>query len=46
MGEIGVAEHPMKPDPHHAAYIGLVVALVALGFALAALGVALTVGVH
>jgi hypothetical protein len=36
----------MKPDPHHAAYIGLVVALAAFGFALAALGVALTVGVH
>jgi hypothetical protein len=36
--------NPMKPDPHHAAYIGLVVALVALGFALAALGAALTVG--
>ena len=38
--------NPIKPDPHHAAYIGLVLALVALGIALAALGVALTVGVH
>lgn len=38
---IGVANHPMKPDPHHAAYIGLATALVALGFALAAFSLAL-----
>lgn len=39
-----MANHPMKPDPHHAAYIGLAVSLVAFGFALAALGAALTLG--
>lgn len=39
-----MARHPLKPDPHHAAYIGLVVALVAFGFAIAALAAALTVG--
>lgn len=38
---IGVAGHPMRPDPHHAAWIGLLVALAAFGFALAALSVAL-----
>jgi hypothetical protein len=37
---------PFKPDPHHAAYIGLVVALVAFGFAIAALGAALVLGVR
>lgn len=31
-----------KPNPMHAAYIGLVMGLVAFGLALAALGVALT----
>ena len=39
-----VANHPMKPDPVHAAYIGLIMALVAFGLALAALG--LTLAVH
>jgi len=34
----------MKPDPHHAAYIGLVVSLVAFGLAIAALGAAVSVG--
>ena len=33
----------MKPDPHHAAYIGLVMSLVSFGLAIAALGAALTV---
>lgn len=41
-----VANHPMKPDPTHAAYIGLVMALVAFGVALAALGLALAMVVH
>ena len=36
--------HPMRPDPHHAAYIGLIVALVAFGFAIAALGAAVSMG--
>lgn len=39
-----MANHPLKPDPHHAAYIGLIVSLVALGFALAALGAAVSLG--
>lgn len=38
--------NPLKPDPHHAAYIGLIVALVAFGLALGALGAALTLGVR
>lgn len=38
---IRVGQHPLKPDPHHAAWIGLLVGLVAFGFALAALSVAL-----
>ena len=33
----------MKPDPHHAAYIGVVMSLVSFGLAIAALGAALTV---
>lgn len=36
-----MTNHPMKPDPVHAAYIGLVLAMVAFGFALAAFGLAL-----
>lgn len=39
-----MGRHPMKPDPHHAAYIGLIVALVAFGLALAALGAAVSLG--
>lgn len=39
-----MSRHPMKPDPHHAAYIGLIVALVAFGFAVAALGAAVSLG--
>ena len=39
-----MARHPMKPDPHHAAYIGMIVALVAFGFAIAALGAAVSLG--
>lgn len=38
--------HPFRPDPRIAAWIGLVVALSAFGFAIAALSVALTVGVR
>ena len=34
----------MKPDPHHAAYIGLILALAAFGFALAALGASVSMG--
>lgn len=36
--------NPFKPDPHHAAYIGLLLSLAAFGLALAALGAALCVG--
>lgn len=36
--------NPLKPDPHHAAYIGLVVSLMAFGLALAALGAAVSLG--
>lgn len=39
-----MANHPMKPDPHHAAYIGLVLALVAFGLALAALAASVSMG--
>jgi len=39
-----VSRHPLKPDPHHAAYIGLAVSLVAFGFALAALGASVSLG--
>ena len=39
-----MTRHPLRPDPHHAAYIGLVVSLVALGLGLAALGAALALG--
>jgi hypothetical protein len=39
-----VSQHPLKPDPHHAAYIGLVVSLVSLGLAIAALGAAVSLG--
>lgn len=46
MGVIRVANHPLKPDPHHAAYIGLIMSLVAFGFAVAALGAALAMGVR
>ena len=35
---------PFKPDPHHAAYIGLAVSLASFGVALAALGAAVGVG--
>lgn len=38
--------NPLKPDPHHAAYIGLIVSLVSFGLALAALGCAVSVGVR
>jgi hypothetical protein len=34
----------MKPDPHHAAYIGLILALAAFGLSLAALGAAVSLG--
>lgn len=37
---------PLKPDPHHAAYIALVVSLVAFGLAVAALGASLALGVR
>ena len=36
----------MKPDPHHAAYIGLILSLVAFGFAIAALAAAVSMGVR
>lgn len=39
-----MTRHPMKPDPHHAAYIGLIVALAAFGFAIAALAAAVSMG--
>ena len=39
-----VVGNPLKPDPHHAAYIGLLVSLAALGMAMAALGAALALG--
>lgn len=39
-----MTRHPMKPDPHHAAYIGLLVSLASFGLAIAALGAALTLG--
>jgi hypothetical protein len=39
-----VGRHPLKPDPHHAAYIGLVMSLIAFGFAIAALGAAVSLG--
>lgn len=35
---------PFRPDPHHAAYIGLVLSLTSLGVALAALGAAVGMG--
>lgn len=34
----------MKPDPHHAAYLGLILSLAAFGLALAALGAAVSLG--
>jgi hypothetical protein len=34
----------MKPDPHHAAYLGLILSLVSFGLALAALGAAVSLG--
>lgn len=39
-----MGRHPLKPDPHHAAYIGLIMALAAFGFAIAALGAAVSLG--
>lgn len=39
-----MANHPFKIDPHFAAYLGLVIALMSFGFALAAFSAALTVG--
>ena len=39
-----VAKHPMKPDPHHAAYISLVLSLASFGLAAAALGAAVALG--
>ena len=36
-----VVGNPFKPDPHHAAYIGLIMALLSFGLGLAALGAAL-----
>ena len=41
-----VVGNPFKPDPHHAAYIGLYVSLAAFGLGLAALGAALALGVR
>jgi hypothetical protein len=41
---MSVANHPFKPDPHHAAYIGLVLSLVSFGFAIAALAAAVSLG--
>lgn len=38
--------NPLKPDPHHAAYIGLIVSLLAFGLSLAALGAAVALGVR
>jgi len=38
--------NPLRPDPHHAAYIGLVLSLIAFGLAIAALGAAVSMGVH
>lgn len=34
--------NPMKPDPIHAAYVGLILALSAFGLALASLGLTLS----
>lgn len=36
--------NPFKPDPHHAAYIGLIMGLMSFGLGLAALGAALGLG--
>jgi hypothetical protein len=36
----------MKPDPHHAAYIGLIMSLLAFGLGLAAFGAAVSMGVR
>lgn len=44
-GVIGVG-NPLRPDPHHAAYIGLVMSLLAFGLGLAALGAAVALGVR
>lgn len=41
-----VVGNPLKPDPHHAAYIGLVLSLVAFGLAVAALGASVALGVR
>lgn len=34
----------MKPDPRHAAYIGLILSLMSFGLSLAALGASLSLG--
>ena len=39
-----VMGNPFRPDPHHAAYIGLYVSLASFGLALAALGAAVALG--
>lgn len=39
-------KNPFKPDPHHAAYIGLFLAIAAFGIALAALSAAVSLGVR
>jgi len=41
-----VRRHPLRPDPHHAAYIGLALSLVSFGMAIAALGAAVSLGVR
>ncbi len=41
-----VVGNPFKPDPHHAAYIGLIMSLLSFGLGLAALGAALGLGVR
>jgi hypothetical protein len=41
-----VVGNPFKPDPHHAAYIGLIMGLMSFGLGLAALGAALSMGVR
>ena len=41
-----MSNHPMKPNPDHAAYVAIILSLLSTGLALAALGAVLTVGVR
>ena len=46
MSRVMVVGNPFKPDPHHAAYIGLILSLLAFGLGLAALSASVSMGVH